>query len=286
MQLLSRISLLVLLAASPLFAQQKPVPKHLPGTLQIFGPVHTIRQERAEFTNKDGELVEGPRVLMTTLTCNEDGTQQERTTYVQGQIIRRVVETYNLDGRLQESNVFNRDGVLDSRTVSVYGEDKRLSERVTYRKDGTLASRTVFRHQGNQSQNETIAYDANGNVAFQSATTNDLKNKTAESRLYTPRESKSMQVAMADNPDGSREFKEEGTDGSFKREVFKPEGKTQSSKIIYNRDGTIQRTERFVHEYDSYGNIIKTTRLIAAGDSNDFRPDSVNYRIITYYEKN
>jgi hypothetical protein len=102
----------------------------------------------------------------------------------------------------------------------------------------------------------------------------------------TPRESKNVHIEMADNPDGSREFKEEGTDGSFKREVFKPEGKNQSSRVTYNRDGTIRNTQRYVHEYDSYGNIIKTTTLVANGDSKDFHPAAVNYRTITYYEKN
>jgi hypothetical protein len=90
---------------------------------------------------------------------------------------------------------------------------------------------------------------------------------------------------MADNPDGSREFKQERSDGGFTREVFKPEGKDQSTRVTYNPDGTIKTTLRFLHEYDSYGNIIKTTRLQANGDSKDFQPVGVNYRTITYYEK-
>jgi hypothetical protein len=285
MKFLTLLSLLALVAVSPLTAQEKP--KRLPGRQQLVGPVHTVRDEQTDFINKDGQLVEGPRILVVTFTFSEDGTKQERVFYhpESGQIIHRYADTYDPDGRVQEESVLNAQGDLETRTVYVYGEDKRLSERVTYRKDGSLANRTVFRRDGKQSSSESVSYDLRGNVIAGSTTTNDLKNKTAEARLFNGNGSTNIQSSLVNGPDGGYELKEQRSDGNFKHEVFKPEGKDQSSRVIYNADGTIKFSQRYLHEYDSYGNIIKTTRLQADGDSKDFHPIGVSYRTITYYEK-
>jgi hypothetical protein len=176
--------------------------------------------------------------------------------------------------------------VLESHVVYSYGEDKRPTERVTYRKDGSLANRTVFRRQGNQTQSESISYDPKGNVIGGTNTTNDLKSKQAESLLYNANKTVRIQASMADNPDGSREFKEEHSDGTFKREVFKPGGKDSNMRIYYNSDGTIRSRERYIYETDSFSNVIKSTRFVAKGDSEKFEPTDVNYHQFTYYEKN
>ena len=70
-------ALLLLSVTLPCSAQQKE--KRRPGPFLIWGPVRTIRDERVTITMKNGEPVEGERVLVHTLTYNEDGTKQEDT---------------------------------------------------------------------------------------------------------------------------------------------------------------------------------------------------------------
>jgi hypothetical protein len=146
-----RVSLFILVLSAtatlaPLRAQQEL--KRRPGNFLIYGPVHTIRDERVTFTKQNGDLVEGPRVLVQTMEYNEDGTKQEWTFYSPvGNVVIRRVETYDPDGRILETNNF-QNGVLNNRVVSNYNEQKELIERVTYRRDGSVSGRTVFRRQG------------------------------------------------------------------------------------------------------------------------------------------
>jgi hypothetical protein len=148
--------ILVLFATAtlaPLWAQQEL--KRRPGNFLIYGPVQTIRDERVTFARENGNPVEGPRVLLQTMTYNEDGTRQDSTFYSPvGNVILRRVETYDPDGRILEANSY-QNGILSNRVVSNYNDQKELIERVAYRRDGSVSNRTVFRRQGNQRENES-----------------------------------------------------------------------------------------------------------------------------------
>jgi antitoxin component YwqK of YwqJK toxin-antitoxin module len=268
---------------APLWAQQEL--KRRPGNFLIYGPVQTIRDERVTFTKENGNLVEGPKVLLQTLTYNEDGTKQDSTYYSPvGNVVLRRVATYDPDGRILETNNY-QNGILSNRVLSNYNDQKELIERVTYRRDGSVSNRTVFRRQGNQRESESWSYDMHGGIVAQSKTTNDLPAKRAESTSINSGGVVQTQSVITDNPDGSREFKTERSNGEFKREVMVPVGKGSEERITYNKDGTIKSKDRFVREFDSYHNMIKTTHLTAQGDSPDFEPSDVTYRTITYYGK-
>jgi antitoxin component YwqK of YwqJK toxin-antitoxin module len=259
--------------------------KRRPGNFLIYGPVQSIRDERVTFTKENGNLVEGPRVLLQTITYNEDGTKQEWTSYSPaGNIVYRRVEAYDPEGRILETSNFP-GGILNTRVVSNYDDQKQLIERVTYRGDGSLLDRTVFRGQGNQRESESWSYDARGNITSQSKTTNDRPAKRADSITINPRGVVQTQSTVTDNPDGSVEFRTERSNGDFKREVFIPIAKGSEDRVSYNKDGTIKSKERFLREFDSYHNMIKQTHLTAKGDFSDFAPVDVTYRTITYYGK-
>ena len=274
--------LIVTAAGGPLHAQ--PAPNRRPGPFLIFGPVHTIRDERAMLTNENGNLVEGPNQLVMTIEYNEDGTKQDRSVFIPvGNMTFRTVETYDPDGRVLETNNFQR-GVLNNRVVSNYDEQKQLIERVTYRRDGSVSSRIVFRRQGNQRESEAWSYDFQGNVISQIKNSSDATARRSESTIVGPSGVARSESSQTDNPDGSREFRTEGSNGEFRREVF-ANVKGGEDRIVYNKDGTIKSKERFAREFDSYKNMIKTTHLTASGDSPDFVPADVTYRTITYFGK-
>src|SRR5438552_16879769 len=100
-----RIFVLLLTVISAMgFAQlaaQQESPKLRPGPFLIYGPVHTIRDERATFKCENRTLVEGPKVLVQTIEYNEVGTKQDRTSYEpNGSISFRRSERYEPDGRI------------------------------------------------------------------------------------------------------------------------------------------------------------------------------------------
>jgi len=274
--------LIVAATGAPLRAQQTP--NRRPGPFLVYGPVHTIRDERVTLTNENGKLVEGPKELVQTIEYNEDGTKQDRTLYIPvGNVTLRTVETYEPDGRVLETNNFVR-GVLNTRVVSNYDDQKQLTERVTYRRDGSVAGRIVFRRQGNQRESEVWSYDFQGNVTSHIKNSSDPTARRSESTAVSPSGVVRTESSQTDNPDGSREFKTEQSNGGFKREVI-GNVKDGVDRITYNKDGTIKSRDRYVHEFDSYKNVIKTTHLTANGDSPDFVPADITYRTITYFGK-
>lgn len=285
---MKRISLFILVLSAaatfgPLRAQQGL--KRLPGNFLLYGPVHTIRDERVTFTRESGSLVEGPRVPVLTMTFSEDGTKQDRTFYGPGGIVFRTVDTFDPDGRILETSSFSKGDVLNSRVVSNYNDQKELIERVTYRRDGSISGRTVFRRQGNQRESESWLYDFHGGIVAQSKTTNDVPAKRSESVSIDQRGVVQSQSTVAAGPNGSWDYKTERSDGDFRREVIAPAGKGSEDRTTYNKDGTLKSKDRFVREFDSYQNMIKTTHLTAKPDSADFEPADVTYRTITYYGK-
>ena len=266
-------------------AAQQESPKQRPGPFLIYGPVHTIRDERATFKSENGTLVEGPKILVQTIEYDEDGTKQDRTSYESnGNIGYRSVERYEPDGRILETSSF-QNGKLSSRVVSNYDDQKQLIEEVTYRPDASVSDRTVFRGHGNQSETESWSYDPQGNITSQSKSRYDQPSKRSSSITISPSAVVQSLSTVIDNPDGSREFRTEGSNGEFKRQVFIPIAKGREDRVTYNKDGTIKSTERHVREFDSYHNLIKDTRSMSKGDSSDFAPVDVTYRTITYFGK-
>src|SRR6266478_1310160 len=200
------LSLVVGATLAPLSAQETP--KQRPGPFLIFGPVHTIRDERATFKNEQGNFVQEPRTLVQTLEYNEDGTRQDRTSYAEGNHVYRTLDTYDPDGRILETKNF-RSGVLETRVVSNYDDHKQLIEQLTYRPDGSIQDRLVFRRQGNQREVESWSYDIHGNVVAQIKTLNDLPARRSQSISIGPGGVSQTEFSTIDNPDGS-----------FKRQVI------------------------------------------------------------------
>ena len=295
MKIILAFSLILLTATSSLLAQQEL--KRRPGTLYVLGPARTVRIEHATITNINGELVEGPRILVTTVAFSEDGTSAVRTIHHEnGSLISRTAETYDPDGRLLELNYFDGGGVLKARSVNTYDTKKQLLERVSFRGDGSLSSRSVYRRQGDQVQIETIAYDfhggvlasttANVSVVGQPTAGEDLRERRIDTTSYNAQGVSRTQSSIASKPDGSQEYKLERSDGTWERAVTTPDGKRNSERISYKPDGSILSRERFASERDSYGNPVKMTKSAAKGDSQDFEPTEVTYWTVTYYEKN
>jgi hypothetical protein len=152
-----------------------------------------------------------------------------------------------------------------------------------YRADGSIVHRTTFHRIGNNMESETVGYDAKGLIINQTKGTFDLRTHQSQAVSVNAGGTIQTQTGITDNPDGSQEFRVDRSNGEFQREVQGRVRNGTSERVIYNRDGTVRGTERFIREFDSHHNLIKTTHLMAKGDSTDFEPVDITYRTITYY---
>ena len=272
---------LIIITSASAGAQQET---RRPGFFVVYGPAHTIRDERVALQNENGTLTEGPRVLLMTLTFNEDGTRQESTVYQPtGEINHRRIDLYEPDGRITETSVFGANDTLQGRSVTLYDDQKQRSEIVMYRADGSIVHRTTFHRTGNNMESETVGYDAKGLIIDQTKGTLDLRTRQSQVISVNAGGTIQTQQGITDNPDGSQEFRADRSNGEFQREVSGPARNGTSDRVIYNRDGTVRSTERLISEFDSHRNLIKTTHLTARGDSTEFEPVDITYRTITYY---
>ena len=271
-------------------AQQPPKP--LPGPVRLYGPIESIREEQSTFTQRNGTFVEGPRVLQTMWRFSEDGTKQDLTYYLpDGRVRERTVHIYHPEGRPLEISHFNADNALVTREVYSYDDHKTLAGTITYRGDNSIAKRvtTAYNADRTQMQIETIEYDAYGAVIRQTQTTRTNQPRRIDSdsiSLQSNGSATRSTISDTFKPDGTHDFQYQASNGQFDRQEVKLGEKGTFERLFYNRDGTILRRDHFVQEFDSYGNMIKSTNSSAPGDSQNYRPTTIAYRTITYYGKN
>ncbi len=264
--------------------------KQLPGPVRLNGPIESIRDEQARVTLQNGSWVEGPRVLQMIWHFSENGTRQNITYYLpDGRVKARAVYIYDTDGRLLESSHYQGEDLLEGRAVNTYDGNKVLIGSVTYRGDGSVLSRTVHKYEGAVDQMETIQYDANG-VEIKRTKTNRTRQglRTNSDSVSLAANGTVARNTISENrsPDGSHDFQYQSSDGRYDRQEVTLGEKGTFERKFYNRDGTILKIDRFVQEFDSYGNMTKSTNSTAEGASQNFHPSSIGYRTITYYGKN
>jgi len=267
------------------FAQVQEPPRQRPGPFLIFGPVKEFRDERSNFSIVNGKPVESERHLVHIGTYNEDGTIQESTTFDRsGTRTSKQRETYTLDGRVLEAIHYDNNDQVLSRTVTSYDDAKRIKQEITYRGDGSVSERTTFNWIGNDVSSESWSYDEKGAVTFYSKTMNPAGTGRTDSVSLDSRGVQESTVTITDKENG-REFLEESSRGRFKRQSINSTGDAEEI-VNYDREGKILNRECRVREFDSYHNLVKTTRLVAKGDSQEFQPSDITYRTIKYYGKN
>jgi antitoxin component YwqK of YwqJK toxin-antitoxin module len=275
----------VLIVAVIACSAQQPIQRRF-GAPTFYGPVRTVRIERAEITSQNGQLTEGPRTLLQTVAFNKDGTRKELTVYrSDGAISGRTIETFGPDGRLLETKTFRGNGDLGNWTARVYDENKKLIEQITYRPDGSVSHRTTFVYQDNKRIHKSVAYDQNGVIVSQVDGVLDLKTHRMQTITQNPAGVVQRETAFTDTSDG--QVYQEQTNGTPTRRSLTRPLKTGGAEMIdYDQDGVVRTRQRVKSEVDSYGNFIKEVNLVARGDSGDFQPAGVIYRTFEYYGKN
>jgi len=283
----------------PVQAQNKSTRE---ATYALIGPVRTVRTETASMLKKDGNYVEGPRILNMTVSFDEDGRRPELCLYDEkGSLSRRIVMRFE-GGKQVEFLNYDGAGEMWLRGVNQYDAKGRPKENATYNGDGSLRSKTTFTRNALGQLIESAEYDAKGTLqdkfsnTFNAAgelTTVERSSYRADGSLSL-RESTSVPEKRVEsvtyNRDGSlagktirvnQEITEYAADGSLKKSTHITSTGRLPEDSTYDPDGTIRKESQLPDEIDAHGNWIKQTKWVS--DSQGTRPVKVTYRVITYY---
>ena len=295
---LLKVVVLVALTSLVGHAQERSIAD---GTYALKGPVRTFKVEVATFVSKDGDYVEGPRVVQMEASFNQDGNRTDLHMYNEkGVLSRRIVMKF--DGRkMTEAINYDGAGKMWLRTVNVYDDKSLLKEDLRYNGDGSLRSKKTFKRDQLGRAIEVSEYNAQGVLLDQFKITFDgPRLLTTERKVYREDGSlASISFYEADKkrsetttyqPDGSIANKTVRTDQLL--EQYGPDGFLERTgtisvehrlldEVVLNKDGSTRRESNTPDQIDAHGNWTKLTKWQT--DSQGTRPLSVAYRTLTYY---
>jgi len=293
-----RVALLVALVSTAAHAQERSMAD---ATYALKGPVRTFRVEVATFVSKDGDYVEGPKVVQMEASFNQDGNRTDLHIYNdQGVLSRRIVMKF--DGRkMTEAINYEGAGKMWLRIVDVYDENSRLKQELTYNADDSLRTKKTYKRDELGQAYEVSEYNAQGVLVDQFKNTFDGPILlTTERKVYREDGSlasinfyeseKRRSETTSYQPDGSVANKTVRT--AQKVEQYGPDGALQKTgtisvehrlldEVVLNKDGSRKRESNAPDQLDAHGNWTKMTRWQT--DSQGTRPLSVAYRTLTYY---
>src|SRR5215813_2531955 len=248
----------------------------------FWGPIRSVRIEKADFLERDGQRVEGPRVLTQTIEYNAEGTHCEVVNYNRGSVLQRITETYDTDGHILESTTLKANGQIESRLKYKYDSAKRWQEMSIFRGDGSIASRTTFRYEGDKRFQEAVSYEPDGSIISKSTGVLDMRTHQMETVAEDPSGAVKRRSAFTDIPNGQI-YEQSTNDVPGERSVSMRQGNNGAEVTRYNPDGSIITRSRSSSEVDNFGNVIKTVWSVVKGDVSE--PSMVIYRSIEYYHE-
>ena len=274
-------------------------------TYALVGPVRGVRTENANIFEKDGQYLEGPRVLSMIISFNENGNRTELGIYDgKGSLSSRIVSKFE-GKKLVEFLNYDGAGNMWLRGVEKHDAEGRIREKATYNGDGSLRSKTTFTRNARGQLIEWAEYDARETLLEKHINTfndqGELRNiersyhspdgslRKREVHTINPKEKRAEVVTF--NGDGSlagrtlraneKEITEYAADGSLKKSTSISDTGRLPEEVIYNPGGTMSKKSQIPDEVDAHGNWIKQTKWVS--DSQGTRPVKVTYRVITYY---
>jgi antitoxin component YwqK of YwqJK toxin-antitoxin module len=270
-------------------------------TYALKGPVRTFRVEVATFVSKDGNYVEGPRVVQMEASFNEDGNRTDLKMYNdKGVLVRRIVMKF--DGRkMIEAINYDGAGKMWLRTADVYDDKGRLKEETTYNGDDSLRSKKTYQRDELGQAAEVSEYNAQGvlidqfknsfdgpillttarkvyreNGSLASTTFYEAEKKRSETTTYQPDGSVTNKTVRT-----AQQVEQYGPDGSLQKTSTISAEHRLVDEVVLNQDGSRKKESNAPDQLDAHGNWTKLTRWQT--DSQGTRPLTVAYRTLTYY---
>lgn len=253
----------------------------------LTGQVRSVRIERASFSKKGNDYVEGSRVLAETINLDPQWRRLEwRYHNPDGAVLRANVVILDADGHQTEVSENDGQGGLVRKIVYVYDDRKRLNEYLTYKSDGTLQYRWVATRPV-PGKVEISTYNGDGSFRDRAVNTFALAKagEKMESFVYNLDGSLSQKTVLAADGKGRVERFEYKSDGSLLARFVDTRDSEGflSERVEYNEDSSIRRKETFTREFDAQGNWIKETKSEWDVKTGNFFPTAITYQTITYY---
>jgi hypothetical protein len=273
---------LIVFVFAPLCSAQQPEMRWF-GASKVSGPVRSIRVEKADFVSRNGELVEGPRILLQTATYNEDGTRVEIASYQpDGLVAVHTIETYDPDGRrLEKITLDSPRGAPANRMTWSYDDSKRMIGFTIRRPDGSVVGKTTYTYAGNLRFQHTENYDRNGLVISKIDATLDMKTHRMESVAQNPEGVAQRTSAFTDT--ANSQTYEATLNGAMVDKTVSTRVGTGAQVTQYTPNGAIKNQSHIQNEVDSHGNSIKTVWFEGQVGTDVSRPVSIYYRTFEYY---
>lgn len=268
-------------------------------THAIKGPVKTFRTEVATFVSKDGEHVEGPRVLREEAWFNTDGNRTDYHLYANGVLSRRIVMKYE-GRRMIECINYDGAGQAYLRIVNTYDEAGMLKEVNSYHADGSLRSLKTFTRNPRGQILEIVERSAQGllmeqmNYKYEGREVYTWERKIydrsgtlTQDEIYVAPNRKTFINYNRDGSVASRivrvgqEMAQYAADGSILKATVIAEEDRLLDEMTLKKDGSATRQTQLPDEVDQHGNWTKQTKWFA--NPNGTRPLTVTYRSLTYY---
>lgn len=271
-------------------------------TYGIKGPIRTFRIEVATFVFQEGgSYVEGPRVLRSEASFNEDGNRTDLRFYNEkGAPTSRIAMTFN-GRKMIESINFDGAGKMWLRTLHSYDDEGRSNGSMSYNSDGSLHSKWVLKRNNRGLVTESARYSGQGALMERNTSRYDGPRLLSQQReVYYP----SGQLQSLTNyapefkrtetttyrPNGSvlnKSFRENwdiaqySPDGSLQKATAVSGENRLSDEVTLGKDGSTTREAERPDQIDAHGNWTKQTKWLT--DEKGTRPLKVTYRELTYY---
>ena len=271
-------------------------------TYALKGPVRSFRVEVATFVLKDGDYVEGPRVVQQEAFFNTDGNRTDYYIYNNKGVLGRRIEMKFEGRRTIESINYDGAGNVWLRSVNFYDDAGRIKEKINYNGDGSLRSKTTFKRNDRGQVTESAEYSAAGVLLehflykYEGA-----KVQTWERKIFRQDGIlQTVEVYIAPNrkdfthyrPDGSvaeksmrigPEIAHYNAEGSLQKFTTISDQGRLLDELTVNQNEPSKRESQVPDDVDRHGNWIKQTKW--STDANGTRPLTATYRAISYYDK-
>lgn len=248
-------------------------------------PVKTVRVETARFVAKDGERVEGPRVLAWIKRYAPDGRTAEHEAYApDGSLLRKTVLRYGGDGHPLEESIYDARGALTGRKTYVHSPDETLTF------DGAgrlLLRRVVIWNARRDKMKEVLSYNGAGALVKREVNSVDEAGKQSTWTTYGPDGKAVNQAVHSLNYGGPHRTEQQllNADGSVagRRVATSDAGVRRLEVAESSADGAARRKTSQEREYDSHGNLSRLVDLRWSDAKGAYEPVAVTYYVMTYY---
>lgn len=285
---------------------------------RLVGSVQSVKTELAEFADKDGKNVEGPRMPVQTVSYDARGNRVKHVDFNRdGSVAQTLVYTYDAEGR----RIGYEDYIpgLSTARKHVYVLDAKgnrveykiiqptgaaADEKYLYKYDvnGNKIAEELYHKTSLISRNENaydnqgrlisqIIYNPDGSVSSRIQNAIAADGKPAERTRY---DGDLLTYKVRYTYDKKGKLVELETTGSYVetdpgaegyvtgKVVYIYKGKDQPKEtLVFNPDGSLR--EKVVVEYDSHGNWTRRTHRVRSSQTGKDLPLQIEYRTITYY---